>query len=236
MILLDAGRAEEARALLERCLEDYADGSSRLQLGTIHNALAGALRALGELDGALEHYWRAYTLYDEIGSELSALPRYNVADIYVVEGKHEEARALLDEAVIMLGERPSTLMSAYVLSMLVFLDAEQRRLELLGAHLTRLAEALETSRFADRVVLLKLSQAQGLLQARPDGVDPEALARLAGLITLQETRSRGLGPPRGAHHPAGDTTSGLSGPSHPRLRPNLQLKAASQPGGSPPPP
>ena len=91
----------------------------------------------------------------------------------------------------MLGERPSTLMSAYVLGMLVFLDAEQRRLELLGAHLTRLAEVLESSRFADRAVLLKLSQAQGLLQARPDGVDPDALARLDGLVTLQDTRLKG---------------------------------------------
>jgi tetratricopeptide (TPR) repeat protein len=106
MILLDAGRPAEARRLLEQCLEDYADGSSRLQLGTVHNALAGALRALGELEGAQEHYWRAYTLYDEIGSELSALPRYNVADIYVVEGRHEEARALLDEAMTVLGSGP----------------------------------------------------------------------------------------------------------------------------------
>ncbi|MBK7756291.1 MAG: tetratricopeptide repeat protein [Deltaproteobacteria bacterium] len=191
MILLDTGRPEEARTLLERCLEDFADGSSRVHLATIHNSLAAVMHNLGELEGAQEHYWRAYTLYDEIGSELSALPRYNVADIYVVEGRHEEARALLDEAMTVLGERPSALMSSYVLSMLVFLDAEQRRLEPLTPHVARLGEALETSQLADRAVLAKLSQAQGLLHARPEGVDPVPLARLDGLVTLQDTRLKG---------------------------------------------
>ena len=111
--------------------------------------------------------------------------------MYVVEGRHEEARALLDEAMTMLGERPSALMSSYVLSMLVYLDAEQRRLEPLTPHVPRLGEALETSRLADRVVLFKLSQAQGLLHARPEGVDPATLARLDGLVTLQDTRLKG---------------------------------------------
>ncbi|MBK9647725.1 MAG: tetratricopeptide repeat protein [Deltaproteobacteria bacterium] len=191
MILLDTGRPAEARTLLERCLEDFADGSSRVHLATIHNSLAAVMHNLGELEGAQEHYWRAYTLFDEIGSELSALPRYNVADIYVREGRHEEARALMDEAMTVLGERPSALMLAYVLAMLVFLDAEQRRLELLTAHLGRLGEALETSQLADRVVFVKLSEVQRLLQARPEGVDPATLARIDGLVTLQETRLKG---------------------------------------------
>jgi Flp pilus assembly protein TadD len=191
MILLDTGRPAEARTLLERCLEDFADGSSRVHLATIHNSLAAVMHNLGELEGAQEHYWRAYTLFDEIGSELSALPRYNVADIYVREGRHEEARALMDEAMTVLGERPSALMLAYVLAMLVFLDAEQRRLELLTAHLGRLGEALETSQLADRVVFVKLSEVQRLLHARPEGVDPATLERIDGLVALQETRLKG---------------------------------------------
>jgi tetratricopeptide (TPR) repeat protein len=191
MLLLDAGRPAESRALLELCLVDLADGSSRLQLATTHNAMAGTLRALGELDGAQEHYWRSYTLYDEIGSELGALPRYNVADMYMVEGRHEEARALLDEALTVLVERPSTLMSSYVLSQMVSLDAEQRRLELLTPHVAGLAEALESGQLADRAVLTKLSHAQKLLHARPEGVDPDTLARLDGLVALQETRLKG---------------------------------------------
>jgi tetratricopeptide (TPR) repeat protein len=191
MILMDTGRAAEARTILEGCLKDYADGSSRLHRATFHNSLAAAMHELGEYEGAQEHYWRAYTLFDEVGSELSALPRYNVADIYVKEGRFEEARALMDEAVAVLKERPSALMSAYVLSMLMFLDAKQDRLELFTPHLQALGEALEATGLADRVIRIKLGEAQRLLQARPEGADPATLARIDGLVTLQETRLKG---------------------------------------------
>ena len=41
------------------------------------------------------------------------------------------------------------------------------------------------------MIRIKLGEAQRLLQARPEGADPAALARIDGLVTLQETRLKG---------------------------------------------
>jgi tetratricopeptide (TPR) repeat protein len=193
MLLMDAGRSEEALTLLEQILVELSQDAdaSILDIATAENSLAGALNNLGRSEQAVEHYWRAYQLFDDGGSELGALPRYNVAAIHVNAGRFEEARALLEEALVLLRERPSALMSAYVRSLLVDVEAERGALVPLRRHLADLDETLSGGHLADSNVKFVLERAAQRLHKRPEGVEPEDLARLTRLIEQQAAR---LGP------------------------------------------
>jgi tetratricopeptide (TPR) repeat protein len=193
MLLLDSGRAEEALTILELAFHDllHDEDASTLDIATAQNGLAAALHNLGRLEPALEHYWGAYQRFDEAGSELAALPRYNVASIHLNAGRPEEARALLEEGLIMLGEQPSALMRAYILSLLVDVDAQQGALEPLTRHLIQLDETLSTGHTADGGVKFTLERTAKRLDEQPEGVAPDLRARLQRLIDEQTARLSG---------------------------------------------
>jgi tetratricopeptide (TPR) repeat protein len=191
--LLDSGRSEEALTILELAFHDLLrdEDASTLDIATAQNSLAAALHNLGRLEPALEHYWGAYQRFDEAGSELAALPRYNVASIHLNAGRPEEARALLEEGLIMLGEQPSALMRAYILSLLVDVDAQQGALEPLTRHLIQLDETLSTGHTADGGVKFTLERTAKRLDEQPEGVAPDLRARLQRLIDEQTARLSG---------------------------------------------
>jgi len=104
------GRVEDARALLERCIE-RSSGESHIeaicQLGT-------TCAQAGDFDQAMDHYGRALPLIQEIGrSDWEADLLGNRGAIHIYQGRYDAAIDDLDRAISMVAEHGPSLYSLH---------------------------------------------------------------------------------------------------------------------------
>jgi tetratricopeptide (TPR) repeat protein/4-amino-4-deoxy-L-arabinose transferase-like glycosyltransferase len=97
--LLRLDRPSEAAAELEAALglnPDPRRGETELNVARVHHNLANALRRLGEIDSALDHYRQAIA-HAGVGDE--ALFHYNLGTTLLTAGQPRDAAAALQRAV-----------------------------------------------------------------------------------------------------------------------------------------
>jgi tetratricopeptide (TPR) repeat protein len=101
--LTDAGRFEEARAVLEKAMEEHGDDCDRRAQVSNYWTLARIAAMSGETPAALEHMRRAIALL-EADEDSLALAKAEGAygQILVLDGRFEEARGPLDNGVSTL--------------------------------------------------------------------------------------------------------------------------------------
>jgi tetratricopeptide (TPR) repeat protein len=101
--LTDAGRFEEARAVLEKAMEEHGDDCDRRAQVSNYWTLARIAAMSGETPAALEHMRRAIALL-EADEDALALAKAEGAygQILVLDGRFEEARGPLDNGVSTL--------------------------------------------------------------------------------------------------------------------------------------
>jgi len=101
--LTDAGRFEEARAVLEKAMEEHGDDCDRRAQVSNYWTLARIAAMSGETPAALEHMRRAIALL-EADEDSLALAKAEGAygQILVLDGRFEEARGPLDNCVLTL--------------------------------------------------------------------------------------------------------------------------------------
>jgi tetratricopeptide (TPR) repeat protein len=98
--LTDAGRFEEALAVLEKAMKEHGDDCDRRAQVSNHWTLARIAAMSGETPAALEHMRRAIALL-EADEDSLALAKAEGAygQILVIDGRFEEARGPLDNCV-----------------------------------------------------------------------------------------------------------------------------------------
>ena len=104
-----AGGLEDATRRLHQALEHFQRCGSRWGMGACTNDLAEIARLRGDLDGAAEGYGEALRAYRAIGSGNAVFPEINLGIVRVAQGRHVEARVLLDDALTTVsaqGRRP----------------------------------------------------------------------------------------------------------------------------------
>jgi tetratricopeptide (TPR) repeat protein len=101
--LTDAGHFEEARAVLEKAMEEHGDDCDRRAQVSNYWTLARIAAMSGETTAALEHMRRAIALL-EADEDSLALAKAEGAygQILVLDGRFEEARGPLDNCVSIL--------------------------------------------------------------------------------------------------------------------------------------
>ncbi len=101
--LTDAGRFEEARAVLEKAMEEHGDDCDRRAQVSNYWTLARIAAMSGETPAALDHMRRAIALL-EADEDSLALAKAEGAygQILVIDGRFEEARGPLDNCVSAL--------------------------------------------------------------------------------------------------------------------------------------
>ena len=101
--LTDAGRFDEARAVLEKAMEEHGDDCDRRAQVSNYWTLARIAAMSGETPAALEHMRRAIALL-EADEDSLALAKAEGAygQILVLDGRFEEARGPLDNGVLTL--------------------------------------------------------------------------------------------------------------------------------------
>ncbi|MCU0952647.1 MAG: serine/threonine-protein kinase, partial [Burkholderiaceae bacterium] len=101
-MLVSVGRVEDGWPMLQALVERLArQGPDRELLKSLVMADLGiALRELGDLDGAERHLRESIAVRDRLrpGSVPAAAQREDLAVLLALRGRHDEARALLDEA------------------------------------------------------------------------------------------------------------------------------------------
>jgi tetratricopeptide (TPR) repeat protein len=98
--LTDAGRFEEARALLEETMRQHGDDCDRRTQVSNYWTLARIAAMSGETPAALEHIRRAIALLEADEDSLAvAMTEGAYGQILVLDGRFEEARGPLDRCV-----------------------------------------------------------------------------------------------------------------------------------------
>jgi tetratricopeptide (TPR) repeat protein len=101
--LTDAGRFEEARAVLEESVSQHGDDCDRRAQVSSYWTLARIAAMSGDTPAALEHIRRAVALLEADEDSMAlAMTEGAYGQILVLDGRYEEARGVLDHCVSIL--------------------------------------------------------------------------------------------------------------------------------------
>jgi tetratricopeptide (TPR) repeat protein len=103
LFLNDAGKPQEALALLEETRPLYAqlkDPWTRTRLHWLEGKIARGLGDLAEAEETFKRLW--YDLQEPASAHELTLVSIDLAEVYVERGKHEEAVELIEEFVPLL--------------------------------------------------------------------------------------------------------------------------------------
>ena len=102
---LAVGSPHRALELAQRALDLTLQDASRAALAASWSNLGEALRASGDLDGAMDAYARAGSLYEALGHWRASLQRVNQALVFLARDDTRQARPFLEQAQRVLESR-----------------------------------------------------------------------------------------------------------------------------------
>ncbi|MCB9779765.1 MAG: protein kinase [Alphaproteobacteria bacterium] len=163
-----------AETAAEQALSRYQTSGSRWGVANAHNALGEVARIHGELDVAARHYREAARLNRRVAPALALVPTVNLGLTLVLDGRPDEGRAVLLDALHAAGDAHTAALAAVVHAGLALAAAARGEWVDLQHHVAMVDADVRAQGLVERDIAVLLDAAAE--RAGASGADQGALA------------------------------------------------------------